>query len=358
MKSFAFVCKLSVWIVMAFFSPMALADDYFDRYGLVAASPMIDLGVQPLSYPAGVVAAAMRRDRLLKKTLAENNQGLLTHPFRRGADMLRLLAERRLEGGIFGDVPTLLASSAATVWIVGLLEQSQASIVAKKRTTMKELVGKRIGYVRSSTAHNILLQGLASAGLNDSQVTLVPINVYYMPDALERGDIDAFAGWEPATSISLRKSDKNHIVFKEISLDYFVLERSFVQRDPKTARHVVAGMLRAIAWLRQSPSNLEKAVRWAMLDAANFSGRPETLPAAEIAAMTHRNLLDIPSAPAIASSPDNSPLKKQFDFLASIGKLPEGAKWTNVEASFAYDGLGKVMAEPKKYQINIYDYEE
>lgn len=334
------------------------AEAYFERYGLKPASPSVDIGIQPLAYPAAVVASTMRRDRLLQHALTESRLDVKTHAFMRGADMLPLLADQRLEGGVFGDMPTILSSSHGNIWIAGLLEQASTGVVTKGDTSIQSLVGKRIGYVPASTAYNALLQGLSSAGLNENQVTLVTMRIDEMPEALERGDIDAFAGWDPATSIALRNNPNNRIIFRSLSMDYFVLEREFVKRSPEAARHVVASLARAVEWLRRSQRNLDKAIRWAMADAGAFSGKPESLSVAEIAAITRRDLLNIPSAPAILFNPNQPPLKREFDFLVKQGKLPATARWEEIENSFRYDGIARVLAEPHKYQLNRFDYQE
>lgn len=349
---------LKTLILLLCFPAIAGAQQYFDRYGLSPASPATDLGVQPLGYPSGVISSVMQRDRILKKALADSQQALQTHPFRRGADMIALLADRRLEAGLLGDMPTILAASTANVWIVGLVKQSATAIVARGDAQIRGLVGKRIGYVAASSAHHTLLQGLASAGIAETQVKLVALNIDEMPDALERGEIDAFAAWEPAPTIALTKNKKNQIIFRGLSTDYFVIEQNFARQSPQAARHLVAGFVRALDWMRRSQGNLEKAAHWVMLDAASFSGKPAALSIAQIATITHREILDIPSAPAILSNPDTPTLKSEYHFLLKQGKLPPGGKWDNVAAALTYDGLAKVLTEPQAYQLHTYDYED
>ncbi len=334
----------------------AHAAEYFDRYGLIPDSPALDLGVQPLGYPSGVISTVIRHDRILQQSLAKLGQPLTTHAFRRGADMVALLGERRLEAGLLGDMPTILAASTGSVLIVGLVKQTSTAIVAKGETRVAGLRGKRMGYIELSSAHYTLLQGLASAGLQAGEVKFVPLQIDEMPDALERGDIDAFAGWEPAPSIALKKDVRNHIVFRGQSSDYFVIESTFATRNPEAARVLVAGFLRAIEWLRRSQQNLEKAAAWAMAEGAAFSGRLPSSSASQIAAITRREILDIPSAPAIVFSTGATPLKSEFQFLSKLGKISPGARWEKLENAFSYDGLARVMADPGKYQIRAYDY--
>lgn len=334
------------------------AEEYYDRYGLSAASPMIDLGVQPLGIPSGVISAVMQRDRILKQALGDARQPLKAHAFLRGADMLGLLAIKKLEAGLLGDMPTILAASTANVLVVGLVKQTSTAIVAKGDVQVAGLVGKRIAYVPFSSAHHTLLQGLASAGVNDTQVRLIALRIDDMPDALERGEIDAFAAWEPAPTIALGNSDRNRIVFRGQSTDYFVLERDFENRQPEAARHLVAGFFRAIEWMRRSQKNLDRAAGWVMADAQALSGKPTSLSIAQIGVITRREILNIPSAPIILENPGTTPLTNEYQFLAKLEKLPPGARQENVIAAFKYDGLARVLAEAKKYQLRTFDYED
>jgi NitT/TauT family transport system substrate-binding protein len=255
-------------------------------------------------------------------------------------------------------MPTLLSTAAGNTWVVALVKQSSTAIVANGVTQVRGLVGKRIGYTELSSAHHTLLQGLASAGIQESQVSLVPMRVDQMPDALAHGDIDAFAAWEPAPSVALARSDANRIVFRGLSSDYFVLERDFVRQQPEAALYVTAGFLRAIEWMQRSQRNVEKAASWLLADGQAFWGQPPSVSIAQVVAITRRDILDIPSAPAIPLSADNFPLRNEFLFLNKLGKLPAGAVWENVQTAFKYDGLARVLGDPRKYQITRFDYDD
>jgi hypothetical protein len=88
-----------------------LAAEYYDQYGLTPASAELNLGIQPHGYPSGVISAVMSHDRIMQNALARLASPLKMHPFQRGADMLSLLADQRLEAGLLGDVPTILTAA-------------------------------------------------------------------------------------------------------------------------------------------------------------------------------------------------------------------------------------------------------
>lgn len=331
--------------------------EYIAQYGLRPGSSELDLGTQPLGVPSGVVSAVMRRDRILQAALAELKTPLRSFAFRRGADMLPLLADQRLEAGLLGDMPTLLTAASGDVWIVGLVKQTATALIARNNMVVGQLAGKRIGYVEASSAHLTVLQGLQAAGLSEQQVQWVAMGVADMPQALEDGRLDAFAAWEPFTTIALNKNPRNHIVFRGASADYFVLSRSFARQQPQAALELIAGFARALEWMRESQGNLEQAARWSMAESAAFSGIAPALTSAQVRAITRRELLDIPSAPALLDGGGPPRLKAEFEFLRRLGKLPPTAGWAQVEAALAYDGLASVQSDERRFRLHTYDYQ-
>jgi ABC-type nitrate/sulfonate/bicarbonate transport system substrate-binding protein len=331
--------------------------DYISQYGLHPASSELDLGIQPLGFPSGVISAVMRHDRILQSALAELRTPLRTSAFRRGADMLALLADQRLDAGLLGDMPTLLTAATGNVWVVGLAKQTATALIARNNMVVGQLAGKRIGYVEASSAHLTVLQGLQAAGLSEQQVQWVAMGVADMPQALEAGALDAFAAWEPYTTIALNRNPHNHIVFRGASADYFVITRAFVRQQPQAALQLIAGFVRALAWMRESQGNLEQAARWAMAESSAFSNVPPALTSAQVRAITRRELLDIPSAPVLLDDGGPPRLKAEFEFLRRLGKLPTAAGWAQVEAALAYDGLATVLGDGRRFKLHTYDYQ-
>ena len=226
----ALVCLAAVMVVLLvkpwFMSrggggpvPAASVPDLSDHpvyrdYHFGKADHVIDFGTQPVWLPTCMISETMRRDVLLKKALAEQGLEIQFHSFLKGADVNYFLARGDLEVGIGGDMPALSAAANSGVHIVALTQQGFCSIVAREDMLMKELRGKRIAYAFGSNAHYALLQSLASAGLRERDVRLIPLDVTEMPDALADGTINAFSAWEPTPTIALR-ADMDALKIKE-----------------------------------------------------------------------------------------------------------------------------------------------
>lgn len=318
----------------------------------------VDLGVQPLGYPTGLVGALMGRDRVLRRALAALGHDLDTFAFRGGPDIVERLDGQRLEAGLIGDMPTIAAIAKGDALVAGIVKRATSAIVSREEGLMTALRGRRIAYVEGSSAHSTLLEALASAGLGESDVELVPMSVDTMPAALLAGDISAFAAWEPAPAIALAQHLQHRIVFRGRSTDYLVLSRRFEAAHPEAARLLVASLVRAVRWLQRSRANIESAAFWAMADGARLTGHPAPVSARQAVRITREALLDVPAVPIIpASAHGMAGLGGKLMLLQRLGKVPRSIGSEQIDAAFAYDGLQQVLADPAKYRLNNFDYD-
>jgi NitT/TauT family transport system substrate-binding protein len=70
--------------------------------------------------------------------------------------------------------------------------------------TVKDLKGKKIGVEVGFVDHLLLLKALQSAGLKESDVTLVNTPTDQTPQALGSGAVDAIAAWQPNSGQALK----------------------------------------------------------------------------------------------------------------------------------------------------------
>ncbi len=336
----------------------AAEPQYFNRYTFGPADRVVDFGTQPVSLPDVMLTEVMKRDRILQAALSKDGLTLKEHPFYKGMDMVGLLADNRLEAAVFGDMPTLTAVATRDIVVVGLVKQTFSSLVANRYMQLSHLKGKRIGFAHGSTAHYTLLQGLASAGLTEKDVTLVPLGLSEMPDALRDGRIDAFSAWEPAPTVALTLLPESAVIYKGINTSYFVLDRNFVRRQPEAARQLTAAFMRAVNWLRASEQNVRRAAAWSLEASEAFTGKKPQFTAIQAAAITHRELLDVVSAPLIPAKytePDGL-LYREFEFLKEVQKIPADSDWHRVRASVYLSFQRNIAAQAAHYRLRAYDY--
>lgn len=324
---------------------------------LAAPAPQkISLGVQPLGYPVAMITAVMKRDQVLADAMAKRGKKVEHVPFLKGNDMVDLVG-KSLAGAFLGDMPTIRTSARTGIWIVGLVKQTFSSVVARKITMVKELAGRSVGYAEGSSAHHTLLQGLKAAGLSEKDVRLVPVTVSDMPDALASGKIDAYAAWEPAPTISLTRDPATRILYRGISTDYFVLSREFEAKHPEEALLITASFIRACNWMRADRRHLREAAQWSLADYEAYSGKVPSFSVDQVMDIALKEILSIPSAPAIPTLAKNKPrLAEEFLFLKQSGKLADNSTLEQLQGAFAWGGLARVLSSPKAYHLKEYRY--
>jgi NitT/TauT family transport system substrate-binding protein len=300
----------------------------------------------------------MRHDQILKGHLARRGKELRQHAYLKGADMLDFLSQDRLEVFALGDLPTITAALRNDVMIIGLLKQGYSSVVARRPMQVTEFKGRRIAYVFGSTAHYTLLEALSSAGLTEKDVSLVQMNINEMPDALDKGQIDAFAAWEPAPTVALARNTSHTAVHRGLNAAYLGVSRRYAQRHPEEARHLAAAVARAIYWMQQSRKNLEQAAKWAISQEQAFTGKPSGLTVEQAMAVTRRELLDVAAVPLIPKkeSTEQGLFHKQMEFLKKIGKLEANAQWGRLRESIDRSLLNEVMVNPAQYGLYHFNY--
>ncbi|WP_224983997.1 ABC transporter substrate-binding protein [Geomonas agri] len=329
-------------------------------YAHAAPSPslrpaVIEVGVQPLGYPAAMVGAVLGHDTILKRELEASGYLLKFVPFRKGSEMVELMGTS-LSAAIVGDMPTIRMAVRTDICAVGVTKKTFTSLVGRNIVLLAQLKRKRVAYAEGSSAHHTLLQALASVGLAERDVTLVPMDIDAMPAALEDGKVDAFSAWEPAPTVALTRNTETRVLFRGASSDFFVVSGKLVRHDPQAALALSAAMVRALNWMRKSNANLQQAVLWSEADGAALNPRQRKLTQSQVIEITRREILDVPAAPVIVRRPGYHPLKEEFDFLKRLGKLPQQADYHRVESALAYDGLQQVLKSPQRYRLGEFEY--
>lgn len=135
-------------------------------------------------------------------------------------------------------------------------------IVAKRSagiSRLADLKGKRVVVPRDTSAHYHLVAMLRSAGVQESDVTLVSAARDGMAATLVKGDADAISMWEPESENAYRAIGSDAVVFQDNKVYrelYSVYSTTDVMNDPRRRKELLAfvgATLVAAADLQKDP---------------------------------------------------------------------------------------------------------
>jgi sulfonate transport system substrate-binding protein len=123
-----------------------------------------------------------------------------------------------------------------------------------------DLKGKRVAVTRGTDPHIFLVRALAEAGLTEKDVKLVLLQ---HPDgrlALERGDVDAWAGLDPMMAASEVESGATLFYRKPEANTWGILNvrEEFAKENPEIVKRVLAAYEEARKWSLANPEEVKK----------------------------------------------------------------------------------------------------
>jgi ABC-type nitrate/sulfonate/bicarbonate transport system substrate-binding protein len=131
----------------------------------------------------------------------------------------------------------------------GTLLVKWESVISRNAADFNELKGKKIGIPKGTGAEIFWIGVMKKFNLTPSDYTVVDIEAPEMVAALERGDINAFAVWEPwptraLTSIKGAKvlADNEDIVQNR---NFVYMNRGWIERNQETAARFVRSLCEA-----------------------------------------------------------------------------------------------------------------
>ncbi len=124
--------------------------------------------------------------------------------------------------------------------------------------TVADLKGKRVAATPGTDPGIFLLRALAGVGLAKSDITLVPLQHADGRLALDRGDVDAWAGLDPFMAIAEVQSH-DRLFFRDRALvtpGTLLVREAFAQEHPDLVRKVLAAYERGRVWALAHPEEL------------------------------------------------------------------------------------------------------
>lgn len=130
-------------------------------------------------------------------------------PFESPTDGKNAVVTGTVDFGIYGlAAATLGAANGEPVVVVGAACNRGMAVVAGVKSginSIQDLKGKRVAIWPGSTQEVVILDRLSAEGMTIKDIKSMRVSFSDMASALERGDIDAYVGAEPAAGISLAK---------------------------------------------------------------------------------------------------------------------------------------------------------
>lgn len=140
--------------------------------------------------------------------------------------------------------------------VMSLTKGNAALVGLKKYTSYKQLDGKKVGTPGIGTIHDAML-GYAEQSMG-FKVERVFGKITDIAVMIDKGEVEAFIGWEPASAAAIAQSDKLHYIAQLPPIpNAESLELAFspkmVKENPDVVFRFVRATLRGIAYIRTQP---------------------------------------------------------------------------------------------------------
>jgi sulfonate transport system substrate-binding protein len=127
-------------------------------------------------------------------------------------------------------------------------------------TNVEDLKGKKVAVTRGTDPHIFLLRALHEAGLTEKDIGMVVLQHADGRIALEKGDVDAWAGLDPMMAQTEIQSG-SRLFYRNLNFNsYGVLNvrEEFARQYPAYVERVLAAYEKARLWALQNPEEFRK----------------------------------------------------------------------------------------------------
>jgi sulfonate transport system substrate-binding protein len=200
-----------------------------------------------IGYQKNGVLVIARQQATLEKHFKPQGIDVKWVEFSSGPPMMEAMNIGSIDYGAVGDSPPVFAQAAgaAIVYAAGQPITNGQGILVPQNSAIRsiaDLKGKRVGFTKGSSAHNITVQSLEKAGLTYADIT----PVYLIPPdagpAFANGSIDAWSIWDPYFAIGETKQNGRVLVnASEISKtnSFYIANRDFAKNHGAELQQII-----------------------------------------------------------------------------------------------------------------------
>jgi NitT/TauT family transport system substrate-binding protein len=194
---------------------------------------------------------------------------LETIAFNNATEIKNAVVTRSIDFAVTGVTAALLgASRGEPIRVLAAAADGASAIVARKTSNIRsvaQLAGRSVGYVPGSAQDVLLRLTLRKVGLDATRdVRLLKLGFGDMPNALERGDIDAFTGAETGPSVALLRRRAHVVAYPydtavgKINI-VLATNADTIAQDPELCRQLLQTHARATDYMRVNQAEWARA---------------------------------------------------------------------------------------------------
>jgi sulfonate transport system substrate-binding protein len=221
-----------------------------------------------IGYQKTGVLVITRQQRILEKKFSARQIGIKWIEFTSGPPLLEAMSTGSVDLGSVGDTPPIFAqaANANVVYVAGSPITNGQGILVPANSgikTIADLKGKRIGFTKGSSAHNVVISTLEKAGLTYADITPVYLTPPDAVPAFASGSIEAWAVWDPYFAIGEKRQNGRilvnaHEVAKTNS--FYLANRDFANAHVRETREVIEGLAEAARWAENNRAEVAAAL--------------------------------------------------------------------------------------------------
>jgi len=221
-----------------------------------------------IGYQKTGVLVIARQQAALEKHFTPQGIDVKWIEFSSGPPMMEAMNVGSVDFGAVGDSPPVFAQAAgaAIVYAAGQpITNGQGILVPKDSPIrdIKDLKGKRIGFTKGSSAHNIVVQTLEKAGLTYADITPVYLTPPDAGPAFANGSIEAWAIWDPYFAIGeARQNGRILINAREVTKtnSFYIANRDFAKNHGAILQQIVEATTAAGQWAEQHRDEVARSL--------------------------------------------------------------------------------------------------
>jgi sulfonate transport system substrate-binding protein len=188
--------------------------------------------------------------------------------FSSGPPMMEAMNVGSIDYGAVGDSPPVFAQAAgaAIVYAAGQPITNGQGILVPQNSAIRsiaDLKGKRVGFTKGSSAHNVVVQTLEKAGLTYADITPVYLTPPDAGPAFANGSIDAWSIWDPYFAIGETKLNGRVLVSaSDITKtnSFYIANRDFARNHEPVLQQIIDVTTSTAKWAEAHRDDVAKSL--------------------------------------------------------------------------------------------------